>query len=266
MPERGDTGAARRAVHPARRDFAGRPEAGAPRSAPAHRAPGARRGRPPCRSRRAAAVRRARLTVLVALSLVLGTTAWLLTPKDEPQSRPVRHEPLTRSEPLRLRIPGIDLDAEVDSVGLAAGRVIGSPPLSALNTAGWYRAGVSPGEPGSAVITGHVDSDKQRAVFFRLSELGKGDRVVVSRADGTRAEFTVDERLYRRRADFPAERVLGGKGQPGLWLITCAPPFDRKTRSYESNLLVHARLSDVTAAKGARTGSRAENRVEAVGG
>ncbi len=57
--------------------------------------------------------------------------------------------------------------------------------------AGWYRQGTKPGDTGPAVVVGHVDSHKGPAVFYRLRELQRDDRITVSRTDGSKVVFAV---------------------------------------------------------------------------
>jgi sortase family protein len=54
---------------------------------------------------------------------------------------------------------------------------------SRWGVAGWYALGPRPGDPGSAVILGHVDSKRGPAVFYRLRQLLGGDEIDVSRAE-----------------------------------------------------------------------------------
>jgi hypothetical protein len=54
---------------------------------------------------------------------------------------------------------------------------------AARGVAGWYALGPRPGDPGSAVILGHVDSKRGPAVFYRLRQLLRGDEIDVSRAE-----------------------------------------------------------------------------------
>ena len=72
-----------------------------------------------------------------------------------------------------------------------------------FGTAGWWSGGARPGEPGPAVIAGHVDSRSGPAVFFRLGELRRGDRVTIVRADGTRARFAVERSARYPKAPLP---------------------------------------------------------------
>ncbi|WP_425834139.1 sortase domain-bontaining protein [Streptomyces fractus] len=157
--------------------------------------------------------------------------------------------PLPASTPKELNIGSIGLNAKFMTVGLGAGSAIETPPKKLLDTVGWYKGSVSPGEPGSAVVVGHVDSDRERSVFFRLSELKPGWRLSVGRSDGRTAQFTVDERKYVKAAEFPAADVLRKGGDPGLWLMTCAPPYNKKTHRYDSVLMVHSTMTRTFPAK-----------------
>jgi hypothetical protein len=76
------------------------------------------------------------------------------------------------SDPVRLRAPDIDVDAAVIPLGLEPDGTLEVP--QDFSETGWYTAGPEPGEPGPAVIAGHVDSKRGPAVFFRLRELRPG--------------------------------------------------------------------------------------------
>lgn len=43
----------------------------------------------------------------------------------------------------------------------------------------WFAKGTAPGDPGPAVILGHVDTRSGPDVFYRLHELSKGDKITV---------------------------------------------------------------------------------------
>ncbi|MQY14549.1 hypothetical protein SRB5_47170 [Streptomyces sp. RB5] len=196
--------------------------------------------------------RRLRRTLLAVAALITAVTVavTLTGGGDEPPRRRKRAAvtALGPSRPVSLRIDSIGLTARVTPLGLTPAGALDAPPKKQLDTTGWYRGSVTPGERGSAVVVGHVDSARRRSVFFRLSELAPGRRIAVRRADGSTARFTVDSRDYIRAADFPGRRIVTRTGPPGLWLITCAPPYNARTKTYESTLLVHARLTGTTPA------------------
>ena len=142
----------------------------------------------------------------------------------------------------------------VSALGLNPDRTVQVP--ASFQEPGWYRLGPAPGQVGSAVILGHVDSYQGPAVFFRLRSLRPGDRVEVSLADGVTAHFVVDAVAMYPKKQFPARRVYGSHGYSALQLVTCGGAFDTSTRSYLSNIVVYTSLVATTsAARGPRGAS-----------
>jgi sortase (surface protein transpeptidase) len=92
------------------------------------------------------------------------------------------------------------------------------------------------------VILGHVDSKAGPAVFYRLRQLRRGDRVEVVRAGGSRITFVVDriEQYDKRR--FPTADVYYPTLRPMLRLVTCGGPFDQTSGHYTQNVIVFATL------------------------
>ncbi|MGC5038830.1 MULTISPECIES: class F sortase [unclassified Streptomyces] len=149
---------------------------------------------------------------------------------------------LPRSEPVRLLIPKIAVDAPFTDLAIGRSGQLDPPPPDDTNLVGWYAKGHSPGETGTAIIAGHVDTTTAPAVFARLGELKKGDRFHVRRADGSRATFVVDHKESFRKDAFPSERVYGDTPDAQVRLITCAGSYDRQARDYTENLVVFAHL------------------------
>jgi LPXTG-site transpeptidase (sortase) family protein len=143
------------------------------------------------------------------------------------------------AEPVSLVIPSIGVTTALVHLGLTGSGALQVPPTTAV--AGWYTGSPRPGSIGSAVIAGHIDSVTGPGVFFRLSQLKRGARVYVKRADGTLAVFEVTQlRSYQKDA-FPTTAVYGAVPDPELRLITCGGTFDYTTRSYLSNTVVYAK-------------------------
>ncbi|MEY9490225.1 LPXTG-site transpeptidase (sortase) family protein [Streptomyces calvus] len=149
---------------------------------------------------------------------------------------------LPRSEPTRLLIPAIGVDAPFTDLDLNGKGQLEAPPPHNTNLVGWYAKGVSPGERGTSIIAGHVDTTTSPAVFARLGELEKGDRFRVLRADGSKATFVVDETESFDKDDFPDDRVYADTPDAQVRLITCAGEYDRDARDYTENLVVFAHL------------------------
>ncbi|WP_424529045.1 class F sortase [Sphaerisporangium viridialbum] len=174
----------------------------------------------------------------VGVPLVEAATT---APPPSPAAVPVT--PLGKSAPTRIRIPGIGVDAPLRSVGVEKNGEIEVPPLSQPKLAGWYRLGPAPGEMGPAVILGHVNTTRGPAVFSRLRELRRGDKITVVRADGSAAQFTVDGAEQASKDRFPTKRVYGHVDSPSLRLITCGGVFNPRAHSYTDNIIVYATLS-----------------------
>lgn len=137
-----------------------------------------------------------------------------------------------------LEIPAIGVSTPLAVLGLNADRTMQVPTNFAM--AGWYRYGPVPGQPGPAVVAGHVDSRSGPAVFYRLSDLSAGDEVHVRAADGTTATFVVQRVEQHPKDAFPHEQVYGQTAGPELRLITCGGVFDRRQRAHRDNVIVYA--------------------------
>jgi LPXTG-site transpeptidase (sortase) family protein len=151
-------------------------------------------------------------------------------------------KPLARSAPVKIRIPGIGVDAPVMKVGRDADGTVQVPPLAEHNLTGWYQYGPAPGQRGPAVILGHVDSTTGISVFYYLKNMHAGDKLYVTLADGKVAAFAVDGLQKVAKDAFPTASVYGKAGYPSLRLITCGGPFDEATGHYVDNVIVYAHL------------------------
>ncbi|MFD4256193.1 class F sortase [Streptomyces sp. NPDC058534] len=149
---------------------------------------------------------------------------------------------LPPSPPDRIRVPAIDVDAPLTGLGLTPSGSLDVPPAGRKNLAGWYEAGTTPGERGTAIVAGHVDNAQGPAVFYRLGALEKGATIEVDRRDGGVAVFTVDAVEVYAADDFPDAKVYGAALRPELRVITCGGDYSRST-GYQGNVVVFAHLT-----------------------
>jgi hypothetical protein len=153
-------------------------------------------------------------------------------------------EPAVRvARPVSLRIPAISVEAPVVIVGLELDGAMEIP--SDVRTVGWYEpiadAGVVPGEPGTAVIAGHVDSRTQgRGAFWPLRELAPGDVFEVGHADGTVSVWRIESVTRLPKTEVPIGEIFTFEGPQRVALITCGGEFDRSSGSYLDNYVVIA--------------------------
>jgi sortase (surface protein transpeptidase) len=142
--------------------------------------------------------------------------------------------------PVRIEIPAIGVTSSLDRLGRAPDKTVQVP--SRWEVAGWFAPGTRPGDPGSAVILGHVDSRSGPAVFYRLRELRRGDLVEVARADGSTVRFVVQRTEQYDKRRFPTDEVYYPTLTPALRLVTCGGEFDATAGHYRSNIIVFATL------------------------
>jgi hypothetical protein len=143
--------------------------------------------------------------------------------------------------PQRIRIPRLRIDTSVEHVGLTQDGAMDVPKR--YDTVGWYKLGTRPGEIGSAVMAGHLDSKTGPAIFWRLRELRPGDDLFVRSDDGQERRFVVQGTETYRFDDAPLERIFAAADGALLNLITCGGTFDRRSENYDQRLVVFAALA-----------------------
>jgi sortase (surface protein transpeptidase) len=162
------------------------------------------------------------------------------------KARPKAVLVVARSTPVALDIPAIGVNVPLSGLGLNPNGTVQVP--TDFQEPGWYELGPSPGQVGSAVILGHVDSYLGPAVFFELRALRAGDQVNVNLADGVVVHFRVLEVAMYLKVQFPSLKVYGSHGYSALQLVTCGGTFDYQTGHYLSNIVVYTALVGFTPA------------------
>jgi sortase (surface protein transpeptidase) len=142
--------------------------------------------------------------------------------------------------PTRIFIPSIGLSAPVVPLGLNPDRTLQVPRH--FGDTGWFRGGPEPGEPGAAVIVGHVASRNGPAVFYRLREVRVGELITIRLQGGSNVRYVVNSMLRVRKSRFPTSRVYARTKQPTLRLITCAGKLNLTTGHHPDNYIVFASI------------------------
>jgi LPXTG-site transpeptidase (sortase) family protein len=147
--------------------------------------------------------------------------------------------PMSPSQPTRISIPSLGVRADVVTVGQGPDGAIAAPEPDA---AGWFEFGPTPGEAGTAVIVGHVDTDSRPAVFAELRDIKVGKFIEVTRADRRTATFQVDSVEVFPKSSFPADRILTRDDEARLALVTCGGDWVGGDVGYADNVIVFAHL------------------------
>ena len=152
-----------------------------------------------------------------ASSAIAATTA----PPGSPVRASTETSPAgTPLAPTSLTIPAIGVNTTLVRLGLAKDGTL-EVPTHAM-TAGWYTGSPAPGLVGPSIIAGHVHWSGIPAVFAHLADLRKGDRITISRSDGSVVVFAVDRVATFPKTQFPTGLVYGDIAYPGLRLIPAA--------------------------------------------
>ncbi|MFD9353263.1 class F sortase [Streptomyces sp. NPDC060031] len=165
---------------------------------------------------------------------------------------PAAHAPLAAAAPARVDVPSMGIQAPVMARDLDPQGAIDPPPYEQPGSVGWWRGGPQPGAAGTALMVGHVDTKSKPAVFYGLSSARSGDKVRVVRADGSVAEFTIEDVRVHERAGFDPDKAYGQrvKGRAELRLVTCGGTYDKTIKQYTANVVVSAYLTGVTVRPG----------------
>lgn len=142
--------------------------------------------------------------------------------------------------PVRLVIPQLEIDMDIEAMGLDADGAMALPAEAA--TAGWYRFGPGVHAPaGATVVAAHIDSWHDGiGPFSRLDDLAPGSAIQVAGSDGTSASYVVSEVRAVGKIDAPMAEVFDRGGDPRLTLVTCGGVFDSSTGHYVDNIIVTA--------------------------
>ena len=112
---------------------------------------------------------------------------------------------------------------------------------ASTSVAGWYTGGPRPGQVGSAVIAGHIDSYLRAGRVLPAAPAAA--RVTASTSGRPTARWrcsaSTPEHSYPKD-HFPTQQVYGPAPDPELRLITCGGTFDPAIGSYLNNVVVYA--------------------------
>jgi sortase (surface protein transpeptidase) len=169
------------------------------------------------------------------LALIAITCAACLPSRQSASSQGQRPRPTTPpfSQPTHLSIPSLGVNAAIlpvgtDRYGAMEAPGAGHPASDPIwGSAFWWKFGAKPGQPGNAVLAGHVDRDDgSHAAFWNLGQIQPGDSIIITEQAGQTFTFQVT-----RVTAFPIpdggpddpviQRVFGPATTANLNLITC---------------------------------------------
>ncbi|MGF1646118.1 MAG: sortase domain-bontaining protein [Kineosporiaceae bacterium] len=156
-------------------------------------------------------------------------------------TRPPLSPETDAAPPVSVSVPAVGIETGLVPLGVDPDSGELTPPD--FGVGGWWRSGSEPGEPGPAVLAGHVSSREGPDVFHTLVDTPVGADVFVQREDGSRLRFVVTRVEQHPKDAFPTQAVYGDTSAPTLRLITCGGVYDREVRSHRDNIVVFADLA-----------------------
>lgn len=133
--------------------------------------------------------------------------------------------------PEKVQIPSIDLDARVIPLGTHFDRTGSLAWETAPFAVGHHRGSANPGDAGNVVLSGHISSPSEGAIFQRLPQVRPGDNLIM-----TTAQASFLYRVWDVRVVAPtAVEFLEATSASTATLITCYPD-----RIYSHRLIVRA--------------------------
>lgn len=144
---------------------------------------------------------------------------------------------IMRSAPVHLVIPSLGISVPVSQLGLNANGSVVAP--TSYQVPGWYKDGYAPGQLGSAVILGHIDSS---GVFSRIDDMKVGQHLEVTLADHKSLTFKVIGVRQYTNAGYPYKGVYGPEKYSALNLVSVGSIFNAPTGRSVSDIVVFAAL------------------------
>lgn len=155
-------------------------------------------------------------------------------------SEPLKSNQISSGLPIRLVIPKIKVDINLEQVGITSQGAVGVAKSRANGA--WFNLGPRPGASGNAVITGHFGYFKNGTVgvFNNLYKLKQGDKIYVEDDRGVMISFVVREIKKYDPKDEALDVFSSSDGKSHLNLITCEGFWDKASKSYSKRLVVFA--------------------------
>ena len=162
--------------------------------------------------------------------------------QDVPEDLPVSPKTPTIVSSWRLHIPAINLDTAIEEVGLTPDGNMAVP--NNYTNVGWFKQGPKIGQPGTAVLAGHLNRGKDKpAVFWDLQKLKAGDYIYIADDTKPKQRFRVTAIQNYDVADAPLDKIYTSKEGAKLNLITCSGKWDKNLKDYTKRLVVFTELA-----------------------
>lgn len=144
-------------------------------------------------------------------------------------------------KPVHITIPKLGVDTLIEDVGVTAEGAMDTP--KDFNQVGWFALGAKPGDMGSAVFAGHLDTQTGApAIFYYLSQMAVGDEFQIQDETGKTLTFRVYNTASYPENAFPLADVFEKTDGRYVNLITCHGIWQYGSHTYSDRFVVSAIL------------------------
>ena len=137
--------------------------------------------------------------------------------------------------PVRLRIPSLALDYEIQGTGADQnGTMQVVPSISVIS---WYKQSAIPGNTGNAILAGHNTWRGERSPLYTMDDLPIGSEMAIEYEDGSIVYFMLESVFVYKLKTAPVDKILDLQGDARVTLITCKPPFNIVTGTSDNRIV-----------------------------
>ena len=155
------------------------------------------------------------------------------TPAPEPEPEP----PVLRvtAPPVRMRIPALSVDADIEATGYDDTETMMIVPSADILS--WLQEGPIPGNAGNAILGGHNRWKGTEGQLLYLDELQIGDGMEIDYADGTGLRFRLESVFVYPLATADADTIMDLEGEARVTVITCKDPYNPATGTSDNRII-----------------------------
>jgi len=137
--------------------------------------------------------------------------------------------------PVRMRIPALSLDYEIQATGADKnGTMLVAPGIEVIS---WFDRSAIPGNEGNAIFGGHNSWSGVRSKIYTLDKLEIGETMEIDYEDGTCLTFFLESVFVYALKTAPSDLIMDTAGDARLTLITCKAPFNTVTGTSDNRIV-----------------------------
>ena len=137
--------------------------------------------------------------------------------------------------PVRMRIPALSLDYEIQSTGADRNGTMQVAP--GIEVISWFDRSAIPGNEGNSIFGGHNSWSGVSSKIYTLDKLEIGELMEIDYDDGTCLRFFLESVFVYALKTAPSHLIMDPDGDARVTLITCKAPFNTVTGTSDNRIV-----------------------------